>query len=197
MKKEIEKTLLDICLKIAKNGKGCIIVSLSNPIIYEPFIPQDISIFPILGNERRLEALASIDGACIINQEGIVIGYGMNIKGIQTYSGMGSRHSAAYTASLPGNKVYTTSEEDRKVRVWHYGKIIMQLDSLEKGIETKTADAVNILESIGFGTVSSIGVSLLAPAALATAGISVLPGILIFGVGHYISKQLLSLIHRS
>lgn len=191
-RKEIEKTLIDVCLRVAKNNKGCLIVLLENPIEYEPLFPQDIIKFDIIGSERRLEALAMLDGACIVNTNGEMIGYGMNIKNINTLTGFGTRHSAAHTASMNGNKVFLASEEDKKVRIWQNGKIIMQLDALEKGIETKTTEAANMLESLGFGSLATISSTLLAPAVLVGAGIAIIPGIIIFGTAHYVAKQLVN-----
>lgn len=191
-RKDIEKSLIDICLKVAKNNKGCIIVLMDNPIEYEPLFPQDVIKFNIIGSERRAEALALLDGACIVNPQGEMIGYGMNIKNINTYKGFGMRHSSSYTASLKGNKVFMTSEEDKKVKIWQHGKIIMQLDALEKGIETKTSEAANMLESLGFGSLATISSTLLAPAVLIGAGIAIIPGIIIFGTAHYVAKQLVN-----
>lgn len=190
-RKEIEKTLIDVCLKIAKNNKGCILVLMDNPINYEPLFPQDVIKFNIVGSERRVEALALLDGACIINPNGEFIGYGMNIKDVQTIVGNGgTRHQASYTASMNGNKVFMASEEDKKVKIWHNGKVIMQIDALEKGIETRTSEAANILESFGFGSLATISSTILAPAVLAGIGIAVVPGIIIFGTIHYVTKQI-------
>ena len=191
-RKEIEKTLIDVCLRVAKNNKGCLIILLEYPIEYEPLFPQDIIKFDIIGSERRLEALAMLDGACIKNVNGELIGYGMNIKNITTLTGVGTRHSAAHTASMNGNKVFLASEEDKKVRIWQNGKIIMQLDALEKGIETKTTEAANMLESLGFGSLATISSTLLAPAVLVGAGIAIIPGIIIFGTAHYVAKQIVN-----
>jgi hypothetical protein len=60
----------------------------------------------------------------------------------------------------------------------------MQLDPKEKGIENKTKEIVSVMESIGAGTIGAVGVGILAPAI----GISLIPGILIFGTSHYVFK---------
>jgi hypothetical protein len=77
-----------------------------------------------------------------------------------------------------------SSEEDKKVRIFKDGKLIMQIDALEKNIETKTKEVVSILESIGAGTLGAVGVGIFAPAI----GLSIIPGILIFGTSHYVFK---------
>jgi hypothetical protein len=71
-------------------------------------------------------------------------------------------------------------------QIFKNGKLVMQLDALERNIHTKTSDAVSILESIGIGTLGTIGASLMVP----TLGLSLIPGILIFGTSHYLIKQL-------
>jgi hypothetical protein len=106
-------------------------------------------------------------------------------------------NSAAYTASLNGNKVFLTSEEDKKVRIWQNGKIVMQIDALEKGIEKKTHEAASMLESLGFGSLATISSTLLAPAVLVGAGIAVIPGIIIFGSAHYVAKQIINGMSKS
>jgi DNA integrity scanning protein DisA with diadenylate cyclase activity len=187
MKKKVEEILIEIALKIAKQKKGCIFVIEDKPIKYNLLMEQDIKTFNILDNQqRRIETLAMMDGAVIISPEGDMKAYAAQIANVKPYTNFGLRHSSAYTASLPGNTVILASEEDAKVRIFKNGKLVMQLDALEKNIQTKTSDAVSILESIGVGTLGTIGASLMVP----TLGLSLIPGILIFGTSHYLIKQL-------
>jgi len=86
-----------------------------------------------------------------------------------------------------GNLVVVISEEDRKLRILKDGKMIMQIDALQKNAEKSISKVVNILESIGAGTIGTIGTSLLVPAL----GIALLPGIIVFGSAHYLIKLLL------
>lgn len=188
MKTKLEKFLIDISLKIAKSGKGCLFVIMKNKIPYKPFINQDIKPFNIFNNERRLFALANLDGACIINEKGILISYSSNILNIRTFKKFGSRHSAGYTASFNENTSILASEEDKKVRIFKNGRLIMQIDSLEKNIENKTSQAASILESIGVGSLTSIGISMLAPAI----GITIVSGIILFGTSHYLINRLVN-----
>ena len=60
----------------------------------------------------------------------------------------------------------------------------MQIDPMEKNIESKTKEAVNVLESIGAGSIATIGASVLAP----TLGITLIPEIVIFGSTYYLVK---------
>jgi hypothetical protein len=184
--KKVEEVLIEIALKIAKNHKGCIFVIESEPIKYNLLMEQDIKTFNVCDNQRRVETLAMMDGAIIVSPEGDIKAYSAQIADVKAYPGFGLRHSSSYTASLPGNTVILASEEDAKVRIFKNGKLVMQLDALEKNIQYKTSDAVSILESIGIGTLGTIGTSLMIP----TLGLSLIPGILIFGTSHYLIKQL-------
>ena len=179
----VEEVLTKIALKIAKQGKGCIFIIMNTNFDYAPLLEQDVKPFKIVDNQRRLEALALMDGACII-KEGELIAYSANVLNVKNYPGYGTRHSASYTASQNGNVVILASEEDSKVRIFKDGKLIMQLDPFEKGIEHKTSEVVSVLESIGAGTLSAIGVGILVP----TIGITIIPGIIVFSTSHYVFK---------
>ena len=182
--KNIEKTLIDIAIKIAKQEKGCLFVIKINGLNFDTLLPQDVKPFYILENQRRLEALALLDGACIVDKNGSLIAYSAKIINTKVFKGFGTRHSAAYTASLNKNVAILASEEDRKIRIFKNGKLIMQIDPIEKNIESKTKEAVNVLESIGAGSIATIGASVLAP----TLGITLIPEIVIFGSTYYLVK---------
>src|SRR3989344_6000359 len=152
--KEFEETLIEVGLKVVKNPK-------------------------------LLESLALMDGAVIIDKKGFLKAYGAMIKTTKTFKNFGTRHSAAITASnKKGNFVLVVSEEDKKLRILVEGKMIMQIDSLDKNVTKSVSDAVNLLESVGAGTMGTIGASLLVPAV----GIALLPGIVVFGSAYYLGK---------
>ena len=188
----IEEVLTKIALKIAKQDKGCIFVIMKNRFDYATFIEQDVRPFKVIDNQRRLEALSLVDGACIINEEGYLIAYSANILNVKTFPGYGSRHASGYTASFNGNTVILSSEEDSKVRIFKDGKLLMELDPYIKGIETKTKEVISVLESIGAGTLSAIGVA----AFLPMIGITIIPGIILFGSAHYSFKLVGQLIDK-
>ena len=189
----IEEVLTKISLKIAKSSHGCIFVIMRNKFDYEPLLEQDIKPFKVAENMRRTEAVALLDGSCIITPDGNLIAYSANILNVKNYTGYGTRHSAAYTASQNGNTVILSSEEDSKVRIFKDGKLIMQLDPFAKNIEKNAKEAISILESVGVGALSAVGVALLVP----SIGISLLPGILIFGSSHYAFKLVGSLLDKN
>ena len=62
----------------------------------------------------------------------------------------------------------------------------MQIDALQKNIEKNVSGAVRVLESIGAGTIGSIGTSVLVP----TLGIAFFPGVVLFGSAYYLAKFL-------
>ena len=182
-----EETLIEIALKIAKQKKGCLLVIMKSKFKYAPLLGEDVKPFNIMENKRRLEALALLDGACIITPEGLCEGYAINILNVKMFKGYGTRHCAAYTASLEGNTSILASEEDNKVRIFKEGKMIMQIDPTGKeDVSIKAHKAVNIMESIGIGTLATVGITMLAPAVGLTLG----TGIVVFGSIHFITKIL-------
>ncbi len=184
--KELEETLIQVGLRIAKRGEGAIFVVGDVP--HEPLIDQSVPEFKAIENPKLLESLALIDGAVIIDKTGNVKAYGVMIKSKSTLKNFGTRHSAALTASeIKGNLVVMVSEEDKKVKILQNGKMIMQIDSLQKDVEAQVPAAMKILESIGAGTLGTIGTSILAP----TLGLALLPGIVLFGSAYYLTKMII------
>ena len=192
MKKKVEKVLIKIALKIAKQGKGCLFVIEKNKVDYDLMIPNDIKPFDIFTNERRLETLGLIDGALIISPRGKLLAYSARIKTRKTFPNYGTRHSAGYSASLNNNISIVASEEDKKVRIFKNGSLVMQLDSLEKNLEKKTSEMIGILESVGAGTIGTIGTTILVP----TVGIALFSGIVVFGSSYYLGKLLIQKLSK-
>jgi DNA integrity scanning protein DisA with diadenylate cyclase activity len=180
--KKIEETLLQVGLRIAKRGEGALFVV--GEVEYKPLIDQSVPPFKISDNPKLLESLALIDGAVIIDKDGMMKAYGVMIKSTRTFKNFGTRHSAAISASKGDNLVIIISEEDRKVRILKNGKMVMQIDALQKDVEKSVPTAINVLESVGAGTIGTIGTSLLAPAL----GVAFLPGVILFGSAYYLGK---------
>ena len=183
-KKKLEELLIQVGLRIARRGEGALFII--GRIEYRPLIDQTVPPFNVMNNPKLLESLALMDGAVIIDENGFMKAYGVMVKSKKTFKNFGTRHSAALSASQNNNTVVIVSEEDRKVRIMKNGKMIMQIDALQKNIEKSVHDAVNVLESVGAGTVGTIGTSLLVPAL----GISFLPGVVLFGSAYYLGKIL-------
>ena len=184
--KKIEEALIQIGLRIAKRGEGALFVV--GDVDYKPLVDQNVPPFKISDNPKLLESLAIMDGAVIIDKEGFMRAYGVRVKSTKVFKNFGTRHSAGISASLKkGNLVVVVSEEDRKIRILKQGKMVMQIDALQKNVEQSVPGAVEVLESVGAGTIGAIGTSLLVPAL----GITFLPGIVIFGSAYYLGKLLM------
>ena len=182
--KDIKETLIQVGLRIAKREEGALFVV--GEADYKPLVEQTVPPFKITENPKLLESLALMDGAVIIDKDGIVKAYGVLIKSTRTFKNFGTRHSAAISASKKAEFVLLVSEEDKKIKILIKGKMVMQIDALQKNVEKSVEGAVNLLESVGAGTIGAIGTSILVPAL----GITLLPGILVFGSAYYLGKIL-------
>lgn len=180
--KKLEETLIQVGLRIAKRGEGAIFVVGETK--YTPMVNQSIPPFKATDNPKLLESLALMDGAIIINRKGFVSAYGVKIKSTKVFKNFGTRHSAGLSAATGDNLVVIVSEEDKKVRILKKGKMIMQIDALQKNVEQNVSHAVKVLETVGAGAIGTIGTSLLLP----TLGIAFLPGVIFFGSAYLIGK---------
>ena len=184
LEKKIQELLITVGLRIAKRGEGALFVV--GEVEYKPLMDQQVPSFNALKNPKLLESLALMDGGVILNKEGIVTAYGVMVKSKKAFKNFGTRHSAGLSASKGDNLVVIVSEEDRKLRILKNGKMIMQIDALQKNVEQSVPQAVNLLESLGAGTVGAIGTGLLVPGL----GIALVPGIVVFGSAYYLAKIL-------
>lgn len=183
--KKLEETLIQVGLRIAKRGEGALFI-VGN-VDYKPLVDQTVHSFNVVENPKLLESLALMDGAVIIDNKGNLKAYGVMVKSKKTFRNFGTRHSAGLSASeIRGNLVILVSEEDRKIRILKQGKMIMQLDALQKNVEKSVPEAVKVLESVGAGTIGAIGTGLLVP----TLGIAFLPGVVVFGSAYYLLRFL-------
>ena len=182
--KKLEETLIQVGLRIAKRGEGALFVV--GEVKYKTMIKQSVPPFKAIENPKLLETLALIDGAVIMDKNGMVRAYGAMIKSTSVFKNYGTRHSAAISAAKGDNFVLIISEEDRKLRILKHGKMIMQIDALQKDVEKQVDKVVIALETVGAGTIGIIGTSLLLPGL----GLAFLPGVVIFGSAYYLGKFL-------
>jgi len=180
--KKLEETLIQVGLRIAKRGEGALFVV--GEVEYKPLVKQSVPPFKVVENPKLLETLALMDGAVIINKEGFLEAYGVMIKSTSVFKNYGTRHSAAISAAKDDNFVLIISEEDRKLRILQKGKMIMQIDGLQKDVEKSVDKMVGVLASVGAGTIGVIGTSLLLPGL----GLAFIPGVVLFGSAYYLSK---------
>lgn len=191
----IEK-LIPIGIAIAKKNEGALFI-ISDDCPYERLLSQKIESFSIFdaGADKILEKIATIDGAVIISKKGLVKDYAVQIKSDKVWNGKGTRHSASMSASYyPDTTVLLVSQEEKKLKIIKQGKEIMQLDALEKDVQKNYHHAIDLLESLGFGTVTSLATVIAGSysANLITypiAGILLAPGILI-GASYFIFKKI-------
>ena len=191
--KEIEKTILDLGIKICKRGEGGMFILGDELADFDYLVNQDFNTFNIIENPKTAESLALQDGAVWLNNNGDLKGYGIMMTKLVPMLNKGTRHASAVAASSQnGNKVFLISQEDKKIKIFLKGTIIMQVDVLEENIEKETSKAVNLLESIGIGSLATLGAGVIFP----IAGIALLPGILIFGSSHYILKNIKNYLEK-
>ena len=189
---DLEKVLVQVGLRIAKRGEGALFVV--GDVEHDTLIDQTVPPFMAIENPKLLESLALMDGAVIIDKEGLVRAYGAMIKSTSTLRNFGTRHSAALTASKqPGNLVVIVSEEDRKIKILKEGSVVMQIDALQKDVEKSVPQAIRILESIGAGTIGTVGAGILVP----SLGLALLPGVIVFGSAYYLGKILSKKLKKS
>lgn len=185
MTEDLNKVLIEVCLKIARRGEGGLIVL--GEVNYKPLVKQEVNYFNVIENPKLLESLILMDGAVVIKRDGTLEAYGVKIQSNNILPNFGTRHSAAVSASMnKGNVIYLISEEERKVKVFKEGKLFLQIDALEKGIEKNTGRISEILESLGVGTLGSLGASALVP----TLGITFFPGLILFGTSYFLINQI-------
>lgn len=193
--KKIEEKLIQIAIKLARRGEGglFIIVTGKKPE-FRKLVKQNIKPFNILQgkNDKLIESLATIDGAVMISREGKIVAYGAMIRNTVPFKGFGTRHAAALAASRNENVAILSSEEERKVKIFKNGRYIMQLDALEKGIEKNVPRVSTFLESIGAGFLGTLGAATLLPGL----GITIIPGVIIFGGSYYAIRSLLDKITK-
>jgi len=193
---KIEEKLIRIALELAKQKEGALFVLVAGKAPrYHLLVEQSVKPFSVLNvkNDKLLKSIATIDGAVIIDKEGFLVAYGAMIAGARPFKGFGTRHAAALKASQNRNIVVLSSEEEQKVKLFKNGKYIMQLDALEKGIEQKVHDITILFESIGAGFLGTIGAAVLAPAL----GITLIPGVIIFGGSYYAIKKIIERARKS
>jgi len=189
--KKVEDFLIETALKIARDRKGCLLILRKGKLNYELQMENDIKPFNVLENGRRLEPLALQSGACIIDEDGTLIAYSVKVLKTKKFPNFGTRHSAGYTASLTGNISILASDDDLKVRIFKDGKLIIQLDPFEKGIDENIPEVTDIIgdelvKSVGVGTIGSLGLLTIAPAV----GITFIGGVILFGSPYFIAKLL-------
>ncbi len=152
VKPEVFETLLKLALEIsmeAKEGRkssGAIFVlgkheevlKYSHPMVINPFqgYPEDERNILDHRLKETVKEFSSIDGAFIVREDGIILAAGRHLdasgENIEIPLGLGSRHrAAAGITSLTEALAIVISEETGGVRIFHHGKILMEIEKGE------------------------------------------------------------------
>jgi DNA integrity scanning protein DisA with diadenylate cyclase activity len=152
VKPEVFETLLKLALEISMEGKegrkpsGAIFVlgrheevlKYSHPMVINPFqgYPEEDRNILDYRLKGTIKEFSSIDGAFIIREDGVILAAGRHLdasgENIEIPLGLGSRHrAAAGITSLTDALAIVISEETGEIRIFHHGKIFMEIDKGE------------------------------------------------------------------
>jgi diadenylate cyclase len=149
---EVFETILSLALEISIEGKegrkpvGTIFVlgkheevlKFSHPMVINPFQGYPEEERNILDSRLKetVKEFSSIDGAFIFREDGIILAAGRHLdasgENIEIPLGLGSRHrAAAGITNLTDALAIVISEETGGVRIFHHGKIFMEIEKGE------------------------------------------------------------------
>ncbi len=149
---EVFETVLNLALEISIEGKegrkpvGTIFVlgrheealKFSHPMVINPFQGYPEEERNILDHRLKetVKEFSSIDGAFIFREDGVILAAGRHLdasgENIEIPLGLGSRHrAAAGITRLTDALAIVISEETGGVRIFHHGKIFMEIEKGE------------------------------------------------------------------
>lgn len=152
VKPEVFECVLKLALEISSEGKegrkpiGTIFVlgkhedvlKFSHPMVINPFqgYPEEERNILDQRLKETVKEFSSIDGAFILREDGVILAAGRHLdasgENIEIPLGLGSRHrAAAGITSLTDALAIVVSEETGGVRIFHHGKIFMEIDKGE------------------------------------------------------------------
>ncbi|MCD6227469.1 DNA integrity scanning protein DisA nucleotide-binding domain protein [Candidatus Micrarchaeota archaeon] len=206
-KEKVEEIVLDIALKVAKEGKGALFV-IGNikknkdyvcmyPNLFEKVrinILKKKSIIPIIHN------LSTLDGAVIIKPDGTIVAYGARIKNVKNLQGYGTRHAAARGVSSLNTLAIVASEEHHIVRIFKDGSIIMEINPYTKTVEKNLNKIIRLLNypEMSAMVAGALGSAVLlgTTAAGAVTATAVLPGVMVFTGGYVVSRKIMNFLEE-
>jgi DNA integrity scanning protein DisA with diadenylate cyclase activity len=149
---EVFDALLTLALQLSSEGKegrkpvGTIFVlgkheevlKFSHPMVINPFqgYPEEERNILDYRLKGTIKEFSSIDGAFIFREDGVILAAGRHLdasgENIEIPLGLGSRHrAAAGITSLTDAMAIVISEETGGVRIFHHGKIFMEIEKGE------------------------------------------------------------------
>jgi len=119
-------------------GKHEDVLKYSHPMVINPFQGYPEGERNILDPRLKetVKEFSSIDGAFVIREDGVILAAGRHLDAsgdtIEIPLGLGSRHrAAAGITSLTDALAIVVSEETGEVRIFHRGKVFMELEKGE------------------------------------------------------------------
>jgi len=149
---EVFDTLLTLALELSSEGKegrkpaGTIFVlgkheevlKFSHPMVINPFrgYPEEERNILDYRLKETVKEFSSIDGAFIFREDGVILAAGRHLdasgENIEIPLGLGSRHrAAAGITRLTDAMAIVISEETGGVRIFHHGKVFMEIEKGE------------------------------------------------------------------
>jgi len=149
---EVFETVLNLALELSTEGKegrkpvGTIFVlgkheevlKFSHPMVINPFqgYPEEERNIVDPRLRETVKEFSSIDGAFIFREDGVILAAGRHLdasgENIEIPLGLGSRHrAAAGITSLTNALAIVISEGTGGVRIFHHGKIFMEIEKGE------------------------------------------------------------------
>ena len=178
-KHDVYESIIAVSKEIAKKRDGALFViadksRLKN--IYKPLFPQIHKSFYINkeGSLKVIEKLATLDGAVLISNNGMLIAYGAKLNKSKPIHGHGTKHAAAsgITSYIKNATAVLISEEDNFIKVFQHGKIILEMDSYEnpKSLQDKIISFISegdtaLLTAAGVST-AILGSAIVGPLAV-------------------------------
>jgi diadenylate cyclase len=149
----IFERLLTLVLELAEEGKegkplGTTFVlgdhkkvlELSGQMVINPFagVPEEERNILDPGLKETIREFATIDGAFVIRDDGVVLAAGRHLKAsaedAELPQGLGARHRAAAGITALTNAIaLVISESTGDVRIFSHGKVFMEIDKSHKG----------------------------------------------------------------
>ena len=183
----LEEELIKIGITIAKKNEGALFL-IGDHIPHKKLIHQKVNKFNIFkaGAKKLLLSLSMIDGAILINKKGTVYQYGAKVPSNKVYKGFGTRTSAGYSMSFrKDTTAILVSQEEKKIKLFKQGKILFQIDALEKNVEKEVSELNILLQTLGVSSVPTV----IGASGLLTVNVPIATGILVFGVPYYLYKR--------
>jgi DNA integrity scanning protein DisA with diadenylate cyclase activity len=115
------------------------VIELSSQMVFNPFanVPEEERNILDPGLKETIREFASIDGAFIIRDDGVVLAAGRHLKAsaedADLPQGLGAKHrAAAGITSLTNALAIVISESTGDIRIFNSGKIFMEIEKAER-----------------------------------------------------------------